>query len=157
MHPTTTYTCLKYHLIFGTQYRRPLLLKPMHAELYAYIGGIIRDEGGNLDSIGGIADHVNILCGIPPRFAVSNMLRAINASSSKWINDNRMTVAEFQWQRGSAAFSVSKSNMPDVERYIENQEEHHHKISFEGEYRNFFIRHGITFEERYLFEDEHTS
>ncbi len=151
----STYTCLKYHLIFGTQYRRPLLLKPMRPELYTYIGGIIRDEGGNLDSIGGIEDHVHILCGIPPRIAVSNMLRAMKASSSKWINDNRRTTSEFRWQRGFAAFSVSKSKMPDVDRYIENQEEHHSGISFEDEYRNFLIRHGITFDERYLFEDEH--
>lgn len=149
-----TYTCLKYHLIFGTQYRRPLLLKPMRKELYAYIGGIIRDEGGNLDSIGGVEDHIHILCGIPPRIAVSNMLRAIKASSSKWINENRRTESEFRWQRGFAAFSVSKSKMPDVDCYIENQEEHHSKISFEDEYRNFLIRHGIKFEERFLFEDE---
>jgi putative transposase len=128
----------------------------MRQELYAYIGGIIRDEGGNLDSIGGIEDHMHILCGIPPRIAVSNMLRAIKASSSKWINDNRRTTSEFRWQRGFAAFSVSKSKMPDVDRYIENQEEHHSGISFEVEYRNFLIRHGITFDERYLFEDEHT-
>ncbi|MCA9009345.1 MAG: IS200/IS605 family transposase [Planctomycetaceae bacterium] len=152
----STYTCLKYHLIFGTQYRRPLLLKPIRQELYAYIGGIIRDEGGNLDSIGGIEDHVHILCGIPPRIAVSNMLRAIKASSSKWINDNRRTTSEFRWQRGFAAFSVSKSKMPDVDCYIGNQEVHHLKISFEDEYRNFLIRHGIKFEEQYLFEDEHT-
>jgi len=83
MRPMATYTCLKYHLVFGTQYRRPLLLKTMRKELYAYIGGIIRDEGGNLDSIGGIEDHIHILCGIPPRIAVSNMLRANKASSCK--------------------------------------------------------------------------
>ena len=156
MPPMTTYTCLKYHLIFGTQYRRPLLLKPMRKELYAYIGGIIRDEGGNLDSIGGIEDHIHILCGIPPRIAVSNMLRAIKASSSKWINENRRTESEFRWQRGFAAFSVSKSKMPDVESYIENQEVHHSKISFEDEYRNFLIRHEIKFEERFLFENEYS-
>ena len=129
----------------------------MRSELYAYIGGIIRDEGGNLDSIGGIEDHIHILCGIPARIAVSNMLRAIKASSSKWINDNQRTTSEFRWQRGFAAFTISKSDMPDVHRYIGNQEVHHLKISFEDEYRNFLIRHGITFEERYLFEDEHTS
>ena len=154
MRPMTTYTCLKYHLVFGTQYRRALLLKPMRQDLYSYIGGIIRDEGGNLDSIGGIEDHIHILCGIPPRVAVSNMLRAIKASSSKWINENRRTESEFRWQRGFAAFSVSKSQMPAVDRYIGNQEEHHSKISFEDEYRNFLIRHGIKFEERFLFEDE---
>ena len=152
----TTYTCLKYHIVFGTQYRRPLIHARIRPELYAYIGGIINGEDGHLDAIGGVEDHVHIHCGIPARLAVSNMLRAVKSSSSKWINDNRLCMTEFRWQRGFAAFSVSKSSMPEVTRYLAGQEEHHRKISFADEYRALLIRHEIPFDEKYLFDDEHT-
>jgi len=151
----STYTCLKYHIVFGTAYRRSLLHVDYRQDLYAYIGGIIRDEDGHLDSIGGVEDHIHILCGIPPRIAVSDMLRAITAGSSKWINEHRHCLVEFRWQRGFAAFSVSKSNMPEVTRYIDNQATHHHKTTFADEYRLLLVRHGIKFDEQYLFEDEH--
>ena len=152
----STHTFLKYHIVFGTQYRRPLLHVKFRKELYAYIGGIINGEGGHFDAIGGIDDHVHILCGIPPRIAVSDMLRVVKSSSSKWINDNRHCTTEFHWQRGFAAFSVSKSSMSDVRAYIARQEEHHRRRSFVEEYRELLIRHEIQFEEKYLFDDEHT-
>jgi hypothetical protein len=84
------------------------------------------------------------------------MLRAVKSSSSKWINDNRHCTTEFHWQRGFAAFSVSKSSMSDVRAYIARQEEHHRRRSFVDEYRELLIRHEIQFEEKYLFDDEHT-
>jgi putative transposase len=153
----STHTFLKYHIVFGTQYRRPLIHMKFRKELYAYIGGIINGEGGHSDAIGGVEDHVHILCGIPPRIAVSDMLRAIKASSSKWINENRHCTLEFHWQRGFAAFSVSRSNMPDVAAYIDCQEQHHHRKSFVDELRDLLIRHEIQFEEKYLFEHEHSA
>lgn len=152
----TTYTCLKYHVVFGTQYRRRLIHPGIQSELYAYIGGIIKGEGGHTDAIDGVEDHIHILCGIPARLAVSNMLRAIKSSSSKWINDHRHCPVEFKWQRGFAAFSVSKSNMPEVTRYIDGQELHHRKMTFADEYQALLIRHEIEFDQRYLFEDEHS-
>ncbi len=152
----STHTFLKCHIVFGTQYRRSLLHVKFRQELYAYIRGIINGEGGHFDTIGGIDDHVHILCGIPPRIAVSDMLRAIKSSSSKWINANQHCSVEFHWQRGFAAFSVSKSSMPNVAAYIARQEEHHRKKSFVDEYREFLVRHEIQTEDKYLFDDEHT-
>ena len=128
----STHTFLKYHIVFGTQHRRPLLQLKFRKELSECIRGIIHSEGGHLDAIGGIADHVHILCGIPPRIAVSNMLRAIKSSSSKSINENRHCSVEFHWQRGFAAFTVSKSNTPDVAAYIARQEEHHRVMIIQG-------------------------
>lgn len=78
----TTYSCLKYHIVFGTRHRRSLLLPRIRLDLYSYIGGIIKGEGGNLDAIGGVEDHIHILAGIPPRIAVSDMLRCIKAATS---------------------------------------------------------------------------
>ena len=152
----TTYNCLKYHIVFGTRYRRSLLLPQIRPDLYSYIGGILRSEGGHLDSIGGVEDHVHILAGIPPRVAVSDMLRTIKAGSSKWMNENKHSSKGFEWQRGFGAFTVSKSNMSDESRYIENQDEHHRKSTFADEFRALLVRHEIVFEERYLFDDERT-
>jgi putative transposase len=123
--------------------------------LFAYIGGIIKAEGGTPDAIGGVADHMHILCGIPPRLAVSDLLRADKSSSSKWINDNRRSDIPFHWQRGFGAFTVSRSNLPEVSTYIARQDEHHRKLTFADELRALLLRHGIEFEERYLFDDEH--
>lgn len=150
----TTYTCLKYHIVFGTRYRRSLIMPELRSDLFACIGGIIRDEGGILDAAGGVDDHIHLLAGIPSKIAVSDMLRIIKAGSSKWINDNRRSQLHFEWQRCFGAFTVSKSGMPDVIQYIRNQAAHHSRMSFADEFRALLIRHGVSFDDKYLFELE---
>ncbi len=150
----STFTSLTYHAVFGTKHRRSQITVKIRDELYSYIGGIIRSEKGYLLEIGGIADHIHILAGFSPAVAVAEMLRHIKAGSSKWLNERNDLTERFKWQTGYGAFTVSQSQVPVVRRYIQGQEEHHRVRSFEDEYRELLERHGIEFEERYLFDDE---
>jgi REP element-mobilizing transposase RayT len=145
-----TYTNLLYHLVFSTKNRKPLITKALQKDLYPYIGGIIRNEGGTLLEIGGVADHVHILVKFKPTKSVSEMLNRIKAKSSKWINEEKFKFRKFQWQDGFAAFTVSESQVRFVRPYINNQEVHHRRQSYYDEIRALLKKHGIEYDDRYL-------
>ncbi len=130
-----TYTNLLYHIVFSTKGRTPLITKELQPDLYAYIGGIIRSEGGTLLEIGGLSDHVHLLTKFNPTTAISDLLKNIKAGSSKWVNDERFKLRKFGWQDGYAAFSVSESQVEAIRRYIRDQEQHHSGKSYQDEFR----------------------
>lgn len=84
-----TFTNLLYHLVFSTKNRIPLIHISLESDLYAYIGGIIRGEGGVLLEIGGMPDHVHLLAKFKPSRSVAEMLNRIKAKSSKWVNEEK--------------------------------------------------------------------
>src|ERR1700722_2515667 len=149
----SSFTSLLYHVVFSTKYRKPTLTESIRSETYRYIGGIIANKNGAMLEIGGIDDHVHILMSCPATIALAEFIRDIKANSSKWLHEEKHQ-ANFQWQTGYSAFTVSCSQLEAVRQYICNQAEHHRKISFEDEFRLVLRRHGITFEEKYLFERE---
>ena len=151
----STYTSLTYHAIFSTKYRIPRIDETLKDDLYAYIGGIIRGEEGQLLEIGGTADHVHILAGFHPTVAVSLMLQHIKGNSSKWINAQKTPQDRFEWQGGYGAFTVSQSQVPTVRQYIQQQAEHHKKQCFKDEFLAFLKRHNIDYDPKYVFETEH--
>lgn len=115
-----TYTNLLYHLVFSTKQRLSLITKELQPDLYSYIGGIIRGEGGTLLEIGGMPDHVHLLAKFKPTGSISDMLKVIKAGSSKWINEEQFKMRKFGWQDGYAAFTVSESQgyrRADARRY----------------------------------------
>jgi putative transposase len=148
----STYTNLLYHLVFATKQRAPLINDDLEEELYRYIGGIIRAEGGVQLEIGGVADHVHILTKFRPSVSVSDMLAKIKANSSKWVNDHKMKMRKFAWQEGFAAFTVSESQAPAVVDYIRNQREHHRKQTYQEEFVALLVRHGIEYDPQYLWD-----
>jgi putative transposase len=147
-----TYTNLLYHLVFSTKNRTPLITDALHPDLFPYIGGIIRGEGGKLLEIGGMSDHIHLLAKLKPTKSISEMLNRIKAKSSKWANPEKFSRRKFAWQDGYAAFSVSESQIKIVRRYIKNQKSHHRRQSFQDEYRALLVRHGIEFDERYIWD-----
>jgi REP-associated tyrosine transposase len=151
----STFTNLNYHLIFGTRYRRPLITEQWESDLYNYIAGIINNHDGVALEINGMPDHIHILCGLKPTMCVADTIRLVKSNSSKWVNERDTGKRRFEWQVGYAAFSVSYSNRSAVRQYIRDQKEHHAKRSFGDEYIEFLKRHGISFEPKYLFEEEH--
>lgn len=146
----STYTNLFYHIIFSTKHRQPLISSVLREELYKYIGGIVRGEGGLLIEIGGVADHLHLVLKLRANISVADMLRRIKANSSKWINEREDQKTKFQWQDGYGAFSVSKSQLDVVVHYIRNQEEHHRKKTFKEELVEFLKKQKIEFKEEYL-------
>ena len=145
-----TYTCIHLHVIFSTKDRRPWLKGDIKTRLYQYISGIIRGEREILIAIGGAADHVHLLISLRPDRTLSDLMRMVKANSSKWLHETFSDLADFAWQEGYGAFAVSRSNAHYVQNYINNQEEHHRKMSFREEFTNFLRKHEIEFEEQYL-------
>jgi REP element-mobilizing transposase RayT len=116
------------------------------------MGGIARKHDSSAIQIGGIEDHIHALIRTPPKYSVSQIAQFLKGESSKWIHEEFDDMSRFGWQDGYAAFSVSKSIMPRVIKYIENQRQHHSDLSFEDEYRELLDLHNIEIrDEKYLF------
>ena len=143
-----SYTKLLYHLVFSTTERQPLITKPLRAPLYDYLGGTVRGLDGVAIEIGGVADHVHLLVRMPRTIAVDVFLQKLKANSSGWVT--RTQAVNFNWQRGFGAFTVSESQVEKVRRYIQNQEAHHSKVSFEDEFKAMLKAHKVEFDEEYL-------
>jgi REP element-mobilizing transposase RayT len=145
-----TFTNRLYHIVFSTKNRAPLVSPGIRDDLYEYVGGIIRGEGGVLIEIGGMPDHVHLLTKFKPAKSVSEMLNRIKAKSSKWVHETKLAKQDFGWQDGYAAFSVSESQVPAVRLYLQGQEQHHRVQSYQDEVRALLERHGVEYDERYL-------
>jgi REP element-mobilizing transposase RayT len=147
-----SFTSLHYHFVFSTKLREPTITPDLRPRLYDYLGGIIRDEGGVLLAAGGVADHVHLLVRLRQETAVADLLRVAKANSSKWVHETFPGSARFGWQAGYGAFTVSYSQVAAVKGYIGRQEEHHRRVTFQDEFRKFLIKHGIEFDEQYLWD-----
>ena len=148
----STYTSLLTHVTFSTKRRQPFITPDVEVRLLPYLGGIARQLGGTLLVSNSVADHVHLLMVLPPTLAISEAVGKLKGSSSKWIHDTFPEHRSFAWQRGFGAFSVSRSNVPGVARYIEEQKEHHRKVTFQEELVLLLRRHGVDFDERYLWD-----
>lgn len=126
----------------------PLIRPEWEKELYAYIAGIITNLGGHSLEINGIADHVHLLVRLDARIAFADLMRELKSSSSHWVRKNHN--AKFSWQRRYGAFTVSESAANAVREYIRSQKEHHQKQRFADEYKALLVKHGVEFDERYL-------
>jgi REP element-mobilizing transposase RayT len=141
---------LVVHLIFSTKGRRPLISPEIRDDLFAYLGGIIREMRGTALIINGAADHVHMLIRIRPAQAAAEIARVAKSNSSRWVREKWNM--QFAWQTGYGAFSVSESNVPAVSRYIAVQEEHHKKRTFQEEYVAFLKKNNIQYDERYVWD-----
>lgn len=152
----STHHGILVHLVFSTKYRVAVLDESWRDDLFAYIGGTVKDHKAVLLEAGGIEDHIHLLMKLHPQFAISSTLQLLKANSSRWINQHRRTPSRFEWQRGYGAFSVSQSMVLTVKKYIVNQREHHRTQDFEREYLQLLRLHEIEFDERYVFEQDVT-
>ena len=149
---SNTYTSLHFHFTFSTQYRRPWINADIEQQIWAYLGGIARKNRMKALMVGGVDDHVHLLIGGPPTIAPAKIAQLIKGGSSAWIHDEFPGLQEFAWQDGYGAFTVSKSALPDVSAYIENQREHHRTLTYQDEFLALLERHGIEYDERYLWD-----
>jgi putative transposase len=140
------------HLVFSTKNRHPWITSAHRDVLFGYLAGIHQQWGSPALAIGGAKDHVHTLFALSKNHALKDIVEAVKKGSSKWAKIEGPKNADFYWQAGYGAFSVSQSNAEAVQRYIENQEEHHRKITFQDELRAFYQRHGIAVDERYVWD-----
>jgi REP element-mobilizing transposase RayT len=144
-----TFTNLLTHVIFSTKDRAPLICADRKPDLHAYLGGIVRQLGGTALIVNGTCDHIHMLALMPATKSTAECVNRIKVNSSKWMNDKQLRRA-FAWQTGYSAFAVSESNKKRVLAYIAAQEAHHAKHTFQEELISYLKKHGITYDERYI-------
>ena len=147
-----TYSQINIHCVFSVKGRQNFITKSFRDDLHKYMSGIlVHDELYPL-AVGGWKDHVHVFFELHPDVKISDTMRILKASSSKWINDNQLIKGKFQWQQGYGAFSYSRSQRDHVIRYITEQEAHHKTTTFKEEYLDMLEKFEVDFNDEYLFE-----
>ncbi|NNC89756.1 MAG: transposase [Akkermansiaceae bacterium] len=141
------------HVVFSTKDRYPFLEPPaLRHELHAYLGGVLK----NLDcvpvEIGGVADHVHLLLLHPRTKSIAEVVKEAKRISTGWLQEQSGMPVHFHWQAGYGVFSVSQSKVEEVVEYIRGQEEHHRRVTFQDEYREFLRKHAVEFDEKYVWD-----
>jgi putative transposase len=147
-----TYSQLNIHCVFAVKGRENFIRREFRDDLHRYMAGILVGDGCYSLAVNGWRDHVHAFFELPVTMAVSDQMRMLKATSSKWVNDNRLIKGKFVWQDGYGAFSYSKSQRDTVIKYIMNQEVHHKGVTFREEYLSLLRKFGIAFKDEYLFE-----
>lgn len=148
-----SYTRLLYHIVFRTKNGLDTIPEEYEKELYAYIMGIVNNKKSKLYRIGGVSNHIHMLVDIHPTFAVSDFMKEVKEYSSKWLRSNTNFPNFSGWAVSFAAFTYGLKDKQTIINYIMNQKEHHKKVSFEDEYRQFLIENDIAIDERYFLKE----
>ncbi len=146
------FTQIYIHLIFAVKYRDRLLTKAIRPEIFRYMSGIITKRRHKSIIVNGVQDHVHILLGLHQDDKISDLVNGLKRSTASFINNNQLLPGKFQWQDGYGAFSYAKSNLEQVYKYIETQEQHHQRKTFNQEYIGLLKKFEIDFDTKYLFE-----
>jgi putative transposase len=143
---------LHVHLVFSTKGRVPCLRDDFRDAMHGYMATVLNNTGCPVALINSVEDHVHILFELGRTVAVSDAVKSVKTASSAWVKTKDTALADFAWQPGFGAFSVSESNTEAVRHYIATQRQHHERVSFQDEYRTLLIKNGTTFDERHLWE-----
>ena len=141
-----------FHCVFSTKERRPFITPELRDRLWPFLGGIARQNKMKAIEIGGVADHVHILLSLPATVPVSKAMQLIKGGSSRWVHETFPDQRQFGWQDEYGAFSVSVSQLDKIITYIQGQEAHHRQMTFQEEFRVLLEKHGIEYDERYLWK-----
>ena len=138
------------HLVFTTKDRTPILNASIRTALHAYLATVARNAGCECFRVGGVADHVHLAISLSRITTTAKLVEELKTSSSKWLKTQSPALASFAWQRGYAAFSVGPADLAALRHYIDTQEGHHHKQTYEEELRAFLKKYGIEYDEKHL-------
>lgn len=141
------------HIVFSTKDRVSFLKDvPFREQVHAYLAGICNNQDCPALMVGGVADHVHILCRLGKQIDVSSLIREIKRDSSARVKEQQPLLSQFYWQSGYGAFSISPSHVSAVTRYIRDQEQHHSRESFQDEFRRICAKYGVAIDERYVWD-----
>jgi REP element-mobilizing transposase RayT len=147
-----TFSQIYIQIVFAVKNRDSIIEKSWEEELYKYITGIVQNKQQKMLAINGVSNHLHFLIGMKPTCCLSDLVREIKKSSNDFIKEKKFTNFKFEWQEGYGAFSYSHSALNDVIAYIDNQKEHHRKITFKEEYISFLKKFEVDYDEKYLFD-----
>jgi len=141
------------HIVFSTKDRVPFLHDvAFRDKVHAYLAGICHGQDCPALIVGGVADHVHILCRLGKQIEVSNLIREIKRDSSSWVKDEQRSLSAFYWQGGYGAFSISPSHVQKLTQYIQDQEQHHKRETFQEEFRRICAKYNVPIDERYVWD-----
>jgi putative transposase len=147
-----TFTQIYVQLVFAVQNREAVLTREIQKRVFEYMSGIITNMKHKSIIVNGISNHVHILLGLNPSISVSETVHDIKRNSSLFINKEKLCIGRFSWQEGYGGFSYSRSHIPDIYNYIENQKSHHQLKSFQQEYTDYLIANEMEFDHQFLFD-----
>ncbi|GIV41664.1 MAG: IS200/IS605 family transposase [Vicingaceae bacterium] len=147
-----TYSQINIHCVFAVKGRENILADHFRDDLFRYIYGILKKNNVFPLAVGGWKDHVHVFFELKPDIKISDLMRMVKASSSKWINEQGFLRGKFNWQEGYGAFSYSRSQRDTVINYIINQEKHHKNKTFREEYLELLRRFEIEYKNEFVFE-----
>lgn len=140
------------HLVFSTKNRAPFISPTIELELHNYIGTVLRNLQCPMLCMNGTEDHVHILFALSRSITISNVVKDVKGSSSRWIKPRSSELNYFQWQAGYGAFSIGRSQLDRVKNYIAGQKDHHRKQSFQDEFRTLLKKYEVPFDERFVWD-----
>lgn len=140
------------HVIFSVKDRKPFLHDEVRPALFAYLATVAREEGCECFRVGGVEDHVHLAVRLGRTVTLAKLVEDLKTSSSKWLKTQSTALAAFAWQRGYGAFSVGPSDLDALLKYIDAQEAHHRKLSFQEEFRALLKKYGVEWDERYVWD-----
>jgi putative transposase len=138
------YNNLYTHFIFVTLNRQPIIQEVHRVRIEKYITGIINNNGSKLYAIYANPEHMHFVISRSPKLSEEYLATIIAESSEKFINDNKLCLGKFAWQKSAAAFSVSKADVNKICKYVLNQPKHHRKVTFAEEYETFMKFYQMT-------------
>ena len=141
------------HIIFHIKTTSPPIKEEHLERLHSYIGQLVNTTGCQTMLVGGVSDHVHLVCQLSKNENVAHLVEEIKRNSSRWIKTIDNGYQRFAWQGGYAAFSISESVLPKTMDYVRNQKTHHTKVSFRDEYLHFLKLYKVEYDERYVFTD----
>ena len=147
-----TYISLNIHYVFSTKNREPIIADHVKERIWAFMGGIARENRMKALCIGGTTDHAHLLISMPTTISVAKGIQLIKGGSTTWVHETFPGLQHFAWQEGYGAFSVSHSDIDQVTAYINNQEEHHRHKSFQEEYLALLKTNKVEYNEKYLWD-----
>lgn len=141
------------HIIFSTKHRVPFLKdKEFRQRVHAYLAGVCKNQDSPSIIVGGVEDHIHILCRLSKNIAPKDLLRELKSESSSWIKVENPALSDFYWQGGYAIFSISPGHVEGLKAYIADQDNHHRQESFQDEVRRLFQKNGLEIDERYIWD-----
>lgn len=147
-----SYHQIYLQLVFAVKYRAAVLDKAWRNKVFGVVGNLINESNCKAIIVNGVEDHVHCLVGLRPVVTVSELMKAVKAKSSKYINDHQLTKDRFEWQEGYGVFSYHQSLVDTVFKYIQNQETHHQMQTFDEEYIGLLNEFKVEYDEQYLFQ-----
>ena len=145
-----TYTSCLFHVVFSTKERRPTITPELQARLYPYLAGIARANRFHALEVGGTPDHVHLLLALPATMPIAKAVQLLKGGSSRWAHETFPREQLFAWQDGYGAFTVGVSGVARTTTYIRAQAAHHRRRTFQDEFREFLTKHGIEWDEKYV-------